>query len=683
MAKDKSANIRANESVSKFKLLSAYGGPGSIVHTSYGSIIISCIEEWGFISRIIEIRKQALEIREDENIYVPKHAMLEDLYISNDERLLLELQKSKMIPNLKYLALVPSIEVNDFYNTINQGKSYLAINSEFMPKGFYDRNGGYKLYSDWYKAWPNGEESFFPPKYLLKGESKTDAVSYEIPVLLKQDNLVLICSNGHLSDFPWSRFLRWRTESPHDLSQAVELFSIQKCCKKPNIQIKETSANASGFDGKWLKCNNTGCESSRGVSLKGIMSLKVICPGHKPWESETGSMKSYFGKNDVRNSFPPTEPCGSREIKVALTTGNNLYFSRSISSIFMPGELFLSEVMLKKRALEVELEVAKDKNDFERCIAINSEIKNLEMEIDGTFNVDDISDEDREVIFRHQEFRALSEKNEEDINITRSDLLVKDVSGNLDNDLSKYFKRILRVDILKVTSAQLDFSRVEPLESGSTVVQSKNIFRSRPEDVLVYPVVENYGEGIFFSFDQSQIEDFMLDDTMRYVNLFSRPRTDFAKGAVNAAQNGNWQLYLVHSFCHLLMRELEFRCGYPTASLSERLYVSNEENSKMYGCLIYTAEGAEGSMGGLIAQTRKSNLNGLIKSALLRATICNSDPLCWQSDGQGLFELNLASCFSCGLVSETSCEHRNIYLDRRILIDEDFGYFKDVIKSLV
>jgi len=87
-------------------------------------------------------------------------------------------------------------------------------------------------------------------------------------------------------------------------------------------------------------------------------------------------------------------------------------------------------------------------------------------------------------------------------------------------------------------------------------------------------------------------------------------------------------------------------------------------------------------MGGLIAQTREKNLNDLIKSALLRATICNSDPLCWQSEGQGLFELNLAACFSCGLVSETSCEQRNIYLDRQVVIDDQYGFFKDIMDQL-
>ena len=160
-------------------------------------------------------------------------------------------------------------------------------------------------------------------------------------------------------------------------------------------------------------------------------------------------------------------------------------------------------------------------------------------------------------------------------------------------------------------------------------------------------------------------------------------RDRFAHGALNFAIENGWRLYLLHTFSHLIMRELEFKCGYPTASLCERIYVSkdlsNNDHMKMNGCLIYTAEGAEGSMGGVIAQTSTGNINTLIKSALKRATICNSDPLCWNSTGQGLFDLNLAACFSCALVSETSCELRNIYLDRLILVDPDYGFFKGII----
>ena len=76
----------------------------------------------------------------------------------------------------------------------------------------------------------------------------------------------------------------------------------------------------------------------------------------------------------------------------------------------------------------------------------------------------------------------------------------------------------------------------------------------------------------------------------------------------------------------------------------------------MSGLLIYTAEGSEGSMGGLVWQGEPSKIVELIISALERTMQCSSDPLCWESEGQGTFGLNLAACFSCSLVSETACE---------------------------
>ena len=59
-------NNQANESVSKYKLISAYGGPGSIVHTQYGSVIISCIEEWGFLKRVLKIHQEFISKRTPE-----------------------------------------------------------------------------------------------------------------------------------------------------------------------------------------------------------------------------------------------------------------------------------------------------------------------------------------------------------------------------------------------------------------------------------------------------------------------------------------------------------------------------------------------------------------------------------------------------------------------------------------
>ena len=698
-----SERSQANESISKFKLLSAYGGPGSIVHTSYGSIIVSSIEEWGFLKKILDIHKEAVDTgKKDKEIkeYVIEQAKLErngNIGLSNDSRLLNSLKERKKLSELKYLVLIPDVELHGFSNKINSGGNILAINSSFMPKIFADGSQHYKTYKEWYNDWlkadrKQGEQEFdcasrfFPPKYkTIKGLDRN----------LIQDNIVLICEHGHISDFPWSKYLRWRNDFPGeiDINRSVDLFSSRSpfCCgtedaSKAKIKITSSTANASGFDGKWLKCENCGQQTS----LKGLMSVKIKCPGHKPWEAITsmnGELKYHSGNSNSRNQLPPSERCASpKPMKVALTTGNNLYYSRMLSSIYMPDELFLSDELLRKKELEKAKELAVDEQRYADAIKINEEIKAIEKDIKNQNNTE-LTELQKDIIYRYEEFRVLSKKSETEINIDRvhEHLKVKDVTENLNGTpLSNYFSRILRIDNMKITSVQLDFSRVIPVDSDADGIISKNIFRNKEDSVQVYPVVENYGEGIFFTFDEDMINSFSNNDTaigaLNEKLRIKHSKCDaFSERAIKYGLESNWQLYLVHSFAHLIMRELEFKCGYPTASLSERIYVSNDLNYRMYGCMLYTAEGAEGSMGGLIAQTRPDNLIKLITNALERARICNSDPLCWESDGQGLFDLNFASCFSCSLVSETSCEHRNIYLDRRILVDEENGFFKEVI----
>lgn len=99
----------------------------------------------------------------------------------------------------------------------------------------------------------------------------------------------------------------------------------------------------------------------------------------------------------------------------------------------------------------------------------------------------------------------------------------------------------------------------------------------------------------------------------------------------------------------------------------------------MSGLLIYTADGAEGSMGGLVTQGRSRNIEKVVFNGIKRSVNCSSDPLCWEMDSQGVQLLNKAACYSCSLVSETACEEQNLALDRRILVDESFGFFKDLL----
>ena len=710
--KQLSENGQANESVSNYKLLSAYGGPGSIMHTQYGSIIISCIEEWGFLKRILELDRQAKDLGENPLDYVVKHARLGEngnIGISNDQRLLYSLKGArKKLENLQYLVHIPNIELKQLDNKVKNDATAFTIPSSFLPKNFSDSNKLNRSYSEWYNLWKKNNAAdkygklFFPPKKNWTEKTENGQIEIESrnwAELLTQDNIVLICEHGHISDFPWSRYLNWRTNDPAGIHEqsAFDLFQYKPCCGSDNnstsrIKINSTTGNASGFDGKWLKCDN--CKKQ--ISLKGLMGVKIKCPGHLPWEVETGEAKFHSGNHLLRAQNPKSETCSCTEIrngkalpkpmKVALTTGNNLYFSRIHSSIFMPDELFEDEITLEINKLEKEKEKAKEEDDLVKAIKIQEEIKKLKEDCEDDSQDEDLTNSEQDVRYRYQEFKAFTQKTEEQISVEKKHLKAKDVTENLEEDLEIYFSKVLRIDTMKITSVQLDFSRVVPADADVEAEQfiSKNIFRSKPNEVVSYPAVENFGEGIFFALDEEAILDYGQSDEgeklIKEMNgRLQGIRSDsFSKGAIEFAKQSNWELYLVHTFAHLIMRELEFRCGYPTASLSERIYVSNDEAYKMYGCMIYTAEGTEGSMGGLIAQTRKANLNNLIRSALKRATICHSDPLCWESEGQGLFDLNFSSCFSCSLVSETSCEHRNIYLDRRILVDETSGFFRSI-----
>ena len=112
------------------------------------------------------------------------------------------------------------------------------------------------------------------------------------------------------------------------------------------------------------------------------------------------------------------------------------------------------------------------------------------------------------------------------------------------------------------------------------------------------------------------------------------------------------------------MKELEFSCGYPTVSLSERLFVDDDD---MQGVLIFTVAGMDGSYGGLASQANPEKFNEILVRTLKRSEDCASDPICYHSNGQGVGDMNQAACYSCALVAENACESFNSFLDRKTM----------------
>ena len=289
-----------------------------------------------------------------------------------------------------------------------------------------------------------------------------------------------------------------------------------------------------------------------------------------------------------------------------------------------------------------------------------------------------VEDEDNDPVatYRLTEFEVLTdihEPNRKSKGLEFNEIIIP-------NSLQPYFKTIKQVNTVSLTNTQLGFGRVNmptsKLDDSGKIVapgdEMKPIFDGIPSDIYVLPANQIYGEGLFFAFDMATIERWAEEN-----DLNDHYKCQLDNGALGEflyqeiSLYGRAKFYLLHTFSHVLMKELEFTCGYPTASLSERLYYSD----KMCGVLIYTADGAEGSMGGLVWQGQPRLISSIIESAMKRAVNCSSDPLCWENEDS----LNRASCFGCTMVSETSCEYQNMGLDRRALVDEEYGFFKNLV----
>ena len=102
-------------------------------------------------------------------------------------------------------------------------------------------------------------------------------------------------------------------------------------------------------------------------------------------------------------------------------------------------------------------------------------------------------------------------------------------------------------------------------------------------------------------------------------------------------------------------------------TIRERIYTIPDIG---YGVLLYTGTSdAEGTLGGLIQVGRR--IHEHIRNALEMGELCSNDPVCAQHEPANQHErrfLHGAACHGCLLISETSCEQHNEFLDRALVV---------------
>lgn len=117
-----------------------------------------------------------------------------------------------------------------------------------------------------------------------------------------------------------------------------------------------------------------------------------------------------------------------------------------------------------------------------------------------------------------------------------------------------------------------------------------------------------------------------------------------------------------HTLSHAIINSLSLYCGYNSNSLKERVYIHPNG-----GILIYnTSPGEDCGMGGLSEVVNIFDV--VLENALDNIISCSNDPLCIEENIE-MGKVNGAACHNCLLISETSCEHRNMLLDRHFFIE--------------
>jgi hypothetical protein len=233
-------------------------------------------------------------------------------------------------------------------------------------------------------------------------------------------------------------------------------------------------------------------------------------------------------------------------------------------------------------------------------------------------------------------------------------------------------ERVVLVHRLKEVMALVGFTRFEPVgtdEKGELDLDGIAPAALSPEPEW-FPAIENRGEGVFIVVSAEAIS------AWRDANAIRHRLTQFmaGKGAWDHEHPGSDRKLLgmpyvmLHSLSHLLLMRIALDCGYPAAALRERIYALPDVG--MYGILIHTGtSGSEGTLGGLVEAGRR--IGEHLIAALEEARLCSNDPVCAEHDPSAQHDpmhLHGAACHGCLLIAETSCEQRNDWLDRALVV---------------
>jgi hypothetical protein len=454
---------------------------------------------------------------------------------------------------------------------------------------------------------------------------------------LVTSRFITICNAGHVGEFPYSRWVHQgeKTDESHKLTMYNE-------------------GRSSGLSDIVIACS-CGMKRNMGGAL-GKSALRGVtkCFGNQPWivnsvvsECDQQPRAVQRGASNVWQavtasaiSIPPWSSEANKFVDRYWTVFKNTPISALEGTV---------QGMLEDRPMPFGLEEAMGAIENRRRIA-NGEPMKLET-------------------MRSQEYEALGRTTPE--NRPDSDFICRKPQES--EVIPSGLSLLHLITRLREVRALKSFYRLTSGQDGDVIESPLSGSRK-----WWLPAIEVSGEGLFLKLDIEKLKTWESHPkVVNRVQLLQKERGD--NPLLKEIPATSSRLVLVHTLAHILIDQWSLECGYPAASLRERIYV--DEN--MAGLLIYTATSdSQGSLGGLVGMAKGGRFDVSFREAINRTSWCSNDPLCIESGPNGYESLNLGACHSCVILPETCCEFRNILLDRGLIVgtpDGTPGFFSELI----
>lgn len=525
--------------------------------------------------------------------------------------------------------------------------SYLGVDCFYTPRTSFSGDIPVVSFPKWHvcsnskcQTLFDATENFDLNKYLKYGAACPECGYKAYPA-----RFITMCENGHMDDFPWRWWVhkgqsgckqRLRMYSTGDTSTLADMWVACDCGARRSMSGATQKENFEGLTCRGLHPFRPG--------VKGTRCKKPVIPAQR------GASNVYFAVTRSAISIPPW-----------------------INPIYNMIDDHFREILSLKEFFGDE-GVTKIYEKYFTAYSIEEFDEALERRLNNIHEFTEIKQMEYNAITHHSDPAYESNKRH-----------FKAEEDEVPAYMKKYFSRIIRITRLREVRVLLGFTRVDAPDPDADAEDQPNIVtlaKSKEERWL--PATEIHGEGIFIEFNRDTVHQWMDIPEVKKIS------EQYASAYREYCENKGWKIVyernaiyvLMHTFAHLMIKQMSMSSGYSSSAIRERIYF----NDKMSGILLYTGSSdKEGSLGGLVELGHIGQITGLMRDAFQEALVCTNDPECMSNKPAGK-NLNGAACHSCCMISETACENGNRMLDRGLVVPvagrETSAYFRELVNEL-